>query len=77
MAVKTITIDMEAYEILARHKKAGQSFSRVIKEHFGKPKTAREFVALLRDLSLAEETLTAIDKQVRSRRSNPARPIKL
>ena len=77
MAVKTITIDMEAYEILARHKKAGQSFSRVIKEHFGKRKTAREFVALLRDLSLAEETQTAIDKQVRSRRSNPARPIKL
>jgi len=34
MAVQTITIDMEAYEALRRHKGSGKFFSDVIKEHF-------------------------------------------
>lgn len=77
MAVKTITIDLEAYELLARHKRPGQSFSQVIKGRFAPRPTAGEFRALLRHVSLADDTLDAIERQVRSRRRSPARAPKL
>jgi predicted CopG family antitoxin len=44
MAVKTITIDLEAYEALSRNKKPGQLFSQVIKQHFGKVRTGRDLL---------------------------------
>ena len=77
MAVKTITIDLEAYEALARHKRKGDSFSRVIKEHFGPRRTGRDFAALLKTLRLAEDTLAAAEKLTRERRRDRARPPKL
>jgi predicted CopG family antitoxin len=77
MAVKTITIDLEAYEALARHKRKGDSFSRVIKEHFGRRRTGRDLVALLTTLRLAEDTLAGAEKLTRERRRNRARAPKL
>ena len=77
MPVKTITIDLEAYEILSRHKRAGQSFSSVIKERLGRRTTGRDLLGVVAHLRLADDTLSAIDAQVRARRKSPARPVTL
>lgn len=73
MAVKTITIDMEAYETLARRKRPGQSFSQVIKEHFGRPTTALDLAAALERVQLDATTLDAIDEQVARHRRHRVR----
>ena len=73
MAVKTITIDMEAYELLSRHKQGGLSFSEVIKKHFGPQPTVRRFRELMRSARLSEATLEAVEHQVGARRKDPAR----
>lgn len=76
MAVKTITIDLEAYDALARHKEPGQSFSQVIKQHFGRS-TARDLLDLLGRVSLSEPTLDAIDGVIEERRRDVARSVDL
>jgi len=73
MAVKTITIDLEAYAALSRHKRAGQSFSQVIKAHFGPQPTAGRLLERLRTTRMSAEALDAMDAQVRDRRRHPAR----
>lgn len=76
MAVKTITIDLEAYGLLSRHKRAGQSFSQVIKAHFGPEPTAARFLARLRSTMVAGDTLDAMERQVKARKREPARAAK-
>ncbi len=75
MAVKTITIDLEAYGLLSRHKREGQSFSQVIKERFGPQPTAGRFLAHLRSTRMSETSLDAMDAVVRRRPSDPARAL--
>jgi predicted CopG family antitoxin len=77
MAVKTITIDLEAYEILARSKRPGQSFSQVIKERLGRSMTGADLQGLVAQTSLSAATLAGIEAQVRSRRRHPARAPRL
>ena len=77
MAVKTITIDLEAYEVLSRRKRPGQSFSRVIKEHFGRRHTAADLLRAAPDLRLAPDTLAGIEKQIRGRKKDLARAPRL
>lgn len=78
MAVKTITIDMQAYEILSRHKKEGQSFSEVIKEHFGPQPTAGRFRERMRSgVRFSDEFLDAVDQIVKDRKKSPARAARL
>ncbi|MGQ0736501.1 MAG: antitoxin VapB family protein [Acidobacteriota bacterium] len=75
MAVKTITIDLEAYDLLSRHKGDGQSFSQVIKAHFGVQPTAGRFLAGLRSIRVSDPALDAMERQVRARRLEPARVV--
>ena len=77
MAVKTITIDVEAYELLARRKRAGQSFSELVKETFGRIRTGRDLEAALESLRLSEKTLESIERQVRRRSASRARAASL
>jgi len=77
MAVKTITIDLEAYEILARCKRPGQSFSQTIKQRLGGTMTGSDLLELARRTRLSESTLDAIDEQVKARRRSRPRRIRL
>ncbi|OGV81509.1 MAG: hypothetical protein A3K19_26005 [Lentisphaerae bacterium RIFOXYB12_FULL_65_16] len=72
MAVKTITIDMEAYGLLAAQKRGNESFSRVIKRRLAPERTAAALLARLPELALADDTLDEIDRRVAARRESPA-----
>jgi predicted CopG family antitoxin len=77
MAVKTITIDMEAYEALARRKGPGESFSDVIKKQF-KGGTAADLLRAVQQMEpVSEEFLEAVEEQIKNRRKSPARIPKL
>ena len=78
MAVKTITIDLEAYDLLVRRKRVGQSFSRAIKEQLGTPRsTARDLLACATEIGLSEQALAATERIVGARARSRARAPKL
>ena len=78
MAVKTITIDMEAYNLLTRHKKQGQSFSQTIKAHFGEQPTAGRLLQRLRGLPpVSKDYVKQVRRVIRERKLDPPRPVEL
>lgn len=66
-------MDIEAYEALRRHRRRGQSFSDVIKEHFREGATAATLRRTVERLHLDESTLEALGEAVALRRRSPAR----
>lgn len=72
MAVKTITIDLEAYEALRRRKRPGQSFSDVIKERFGGGATGRVLRKVIDEIDVDDSTIDAVDCLVRARSDDSA-----
>jgi predicted CopG family antitoxin len=73
MAVKTITIDLDAYEALARRKQPGQSFSDVIKQHFHSRSTGRDVLEAVRRFAVSEDTVNAVAAEIGARRRSRAR----
>jgi predicted CopG family antitoxin len=73
MAFKTITIDLEAYSLLANRKRAGQSFSDVIKENLGGKATAKDLLKVLDFVNVYEDTLDRFDEQVARRQKEPTK----
>lgn len=73
MAVKTITIDMEAYELLSRQKKPGQSFSQVIKQRFGAAMTGGELLRRVATARMSPDALDAVDRVIARRKGDFAK----
>ncbi|MBI2575144.1 antitoxin VapB family protein [Candidatus Woesearchaeota archaeon] len=46
MATKNIAITEDAYNLLVRHKRLDESFSKVIIEHFGRKKTLLDYAGI-------------------------------
>ena len=68
MAVKTITIDMEAYSILSELKKENESFSQVIKRTVApKSRTAARLLENLDSVLLSVDTLEQVDAIIADR----------
>jgi len=68
MAVKTITIDIEAYELLSKARTGSESFSKVIKHILGPAgKDAQSLLAGLDAFRISEPVLDALDRVVASR----------
>jgi predicted CopG family antitoxin len=73
MSVKTITIDMEAYDLLAAERRSNESFSRIIKRKFHRASTAKVLAERLNEICLSESTLECLDKIVKMRGKSPAK----
>ncbi len=68
MAVKTITIDIAAYDALSKRKRTNESFSQVIKRILREDRySAKNLLSHLTATALSDETLDAVEKQVRLR----------
>ena len=72
MGVRTITIDLEAYERLAAGKRKDESFSRVIKRRYRRATTAANLLAHLDEVCLSSVTVRGLEAVVRSREASPA-----
>jgi predicted CopG family antitoxin len=77
MAVKTITIDMDAYRTLSRLKRPGQSFSQVIKERLGHQKTGSTLVQAVNHFKVSPDALDSMERVVRDRKKSKLRHPKL
>jgi predicted CopG family antitoxin len=72
MAVKTITIDTDAYDLLAAQKRGQESFSRLIKRRLRPARTAANLLEHLDEICVSEEALNRLEEIVLARAESPA-----
>ncbi|HMO50825.1 MAG TPA: antitoxin VapB family protein [Kiritimatiellia bacterium] len=77
MAVKTITIDMAAYDLLSSQKSPNESFSKFIHRRLAPKKTAKGLLKVLPELALDPDTLGKMEAIVMSRKSSMAESLEL
>jgi predicted CopG family antitoxin len=54
MAAKTVALDAEAYALLAKAKRSGETFSDVVKRRLGPRRPITDFAGIWKDIPAAE-----------------------
>lgn len=72
MAAKTIGIDLEAYELLCRAKRQGETFSDVVKRAMGPRSPISDFAGAWKGMG-TEEWAEVRESIARGRRLDPSR----
>lgn len=70
MAVKSVTLDVEAYSILSKEKRKGESFSKVIKRRLKPRNTAANLLKNSSKFCLSENALDEVEKIVEDRKKS-------
>jgi predicted CopG family antitoxin len=76
-AFKTSPLDLEAYEALRCRREPGDSFSDVVKKSLRGRLTVGDFLERAKRARVSDETLAAVELEIRRRRRSPARAPKL
>ncbi len=77
MATMTVEIDLEAYELLCRHRRDGESLSDAIKAQFRSNYSVARFSGRMGSIRISKSALRAMERQVENRRLNPVRAARL
>ncbi len=72
MGTRTIVLDADAYEALAREARPGETFSAVIKSRFRRRVWTADLLRAAAEARISEETLDAVDELIGTRGESPA-----